>query len=166
MSMDLRSLTPTFAVAPQIRSEDVGSVAARGFRSVICNRPDGESPDQPNYVEIERACQAIELEVAYLPVQSGKVTDENVREFGMLLERIPKPTLAYCQTGMRSATLWSLSEAARGQPMANIVAITKAAGYDMTRVARRIVNGGRVPMDGGELRHEVVIVGGGAAGIA
>ena len=36
----------------------------------------------------------------------------------------------------------------------------------MNGVARRIANGGRTPTDFGDIRHEVVIVGGGAAGIA
>lgn len=43
---------------------------------------------------------------------------------------------------------------------------TKAAGYDTKGVARRIANSGRTPIDTGEVRHEVVVIGGGAAGIA
>src|SRR5215213_5673620 len=43
---------------------------------------------------------------------------------------------------------------------------TKAADYDTKGVARRTANGGRAPTDTGEVRHEVVVIGGGAAGIA
>jgi sulfide:quinone oxidoreductase len=63
-------------------------------------------------------------------------------------------------------TLWSLCEAARGTPFPEILATAKAAGYDLSAVVRRVVNGGRTPVDQPARHHEVVIVGGGAAGIA
>ncbi len=50
--------------------------------------------------------------------------------------------------------------------MTEIMAATTAAGFEMKGVVRRIVNGGRTPTRNAERRHEVVIVGGGAAGIA
>ena len=50
--------------------------------------------------------------------------------------------------------------------MPEILDATKAAGYEMKGILRRILNGGRTPTENGERRHEVVIVGGGAAGIA
>jgi sulfide:quinone oxidoreductase len=41
-----------------------------------------------------------------------------------------------------------------------------AAGYDLKGVVRRIANGGRTPLDVADASHEVVIIGGGAAGIS
>jgi sulfide:quinone oxidoreductase len=164
--MIVKMLTKTVSVAPQLRASDIKELAAQGFRSVVCNRPDGEGPDQPNFAEIEAACRATGLEAAYLPVVSGKVSDEDARAFGEFLDRLPAPTVAYCRTGTRSATLWALFEASRGRPMPDIMAAAKTAGYDLQGVVRRVANGGRTPTDGNELRHEVVIVGGGAAGIA
>ena len=37
---------PTTASAPQIAPGDVAEIAARGFKSIMCNRPDGEDPGQ------------------------------------------------------------------------------------------------------------------------
>jgi sulfide:quinone oxidoreductase len=115
--MASQSLTATFAVGPQIVAGDVPRLAAEGFRSIICNRPDGEGADHPGFAEVAAACRDAGLEAVYLPVVSGKVSDEDAGAFGALLDRLPKPTLAYCRTGTRAATLWSLSEAARGRPM-------------------------------------------------
>ena len=42
--MDARMLTPVYSVSPQILPEDMADIAARGFATVICNRPDGEEP--------------------------------------------------------------------------------------------------------------------------
>src|SRR3954469_14207428 len=164
--MTLKILTKTLSIAPQVQAGDVPDLATQGFRSVVCNRPDGEGSDQPSFAEIEAACRQCGLAAAYCPVISGDVTDSDARAFGELLESLPAPTAAYSRTGMHSATLWALSEAGRGRATPDIMAATKAAGSDLNGVARRVAGGGGAPARGGERRHEVVIVGGGAAGIA
>jgi sulfide:quinone oxidoreductase len=98
-------------------------------------------------------------------VTSGKVRDEDVESFGAALKDLPRPVLAYCRTGTRSATLWSFHESKK-RPMHEILAATKAAGYDMNGVARRISNGGKTPTDTGDAKFDVVIVGGGAGGVS
>ena len=45
--MTLIEITPAYSVAPQIGTGDVAEIAAKGFRSIICNRPDGETPTRP-----------------------------------------------------------------------------------------------------------------------
>jgi sulfide:quinone oxidoreductase len=164
--MDAKSITPALSVAAQVLPQDLPALAAAGFRSLICNRPDGEGPDQPSFAEIEAAAGAAGLQAAYLPIVSGMVGDADALAFGALMDRLPRPILAYCRTGTRSATLWSLSEGGRGRPLPEILAATRAAGYDMAGVVRRIANGGRTPADSVDASHAVVIIGGGAAGIA
>ncbi|MDB5597353.1 MAG: hcaD [Hyphomicrobiales bacterium] len=164
--MQAKSINKALSVSEQIRATDLGEIAGAGFKSIICNRPDGEGADQPGFSEIDAAAKAAGLQTAYLPVVSGMVTDADVVAFGAALDALPKPIFAYCRTGTRSATLWSLSEGSRGRPVPEILAATKAAGYDMTGVARRIANGGRTPTDIADATHDIVIVGGGAAGIA
>ena len=163
--MEFRKITDDITVSPQIGAEHLQEIVDAGFRSIICNRPDGEGADQPTFDEIGAAAKALGLEVAYLPVVSGKVTDAAAEEFGQKLRELPGPVFAYCRTGTRCATLWSLSQASAMEPPA-ILAATKSAGYDMAGVVRRIVNGGKTPTDTGDATYPVVIVGGGAAGIA
>lgn len=163
--MDIKSLTAELSVAPQIVSADMRAVAEAGFRSVICNRPDGEGPDQPLFSEIERATLEQGLQIRYLPAESGKVTDQQGAAFGALMAELPKPVLAYCRTGMRSTTMWALSQAGQ-RPLPQIIELASKAGYDLKGVVRRIVNGGKTPVEVADATHEVVIIGGGAAGIA
>ena len=163
--MEIRKITDSLAVSPQISPADLEAISQAGFRAIICNRPDGEGADQPNFSEIEQAAQAADLAVRYLPVTSGMVSDENAVDFGQALLEMPGPVLAYCRSGTRSATLWALSQAEQ-QPVADILSATKAAGYDTSGVARRIANGGKTPTDKGDAQFDVVIIGGGAAGIS
>ncbi len=163
--MDIKALTAELSVAPQITTTDMRAIADAGFRAVICNRPDGESADQPVYDELARAAQAHGLEIRHLPAESGKVTDEQGRAFGRLMNELPKPVLAFCRTGMRSTTMWALSQAGT-LPLPQIIERSAHSGYDLTGVVRRIVNGGKTPVEVAHATHDIVIVGGGAAGIA
>jgi len=163
--MEIRKIDRAISVSPQIGPADIAAIKKAGFRSIICNRPDGEGADQPGFGEIEAKAQKAGLEAIYMPIQSGMVRDEDAEKFGAALQDLPGPVFAYCRTGTRSATLWSLSQA-NAKPLSDILAATKAAGYDMNGVARRIANGGKTPTNVGDARYDVVIVGGGAAGIS
>lgn len=163
--MELKKISSKISVSPQITVADVQTIAAEGYRAIICNRPDGEGADQPSFEEIEAAAKAAGIQARYVPVQSGMVRDEDVDAFGAALDDLQRPLLAYCRTGTRSATLWSFHESKK-RPMADILAATMAAGYDMNGVARRIANGGKTPTDTGDAQFDVVIVGAGAGGIS
>ncbi|WP_420859541.1 TIGR01244 family sulfur transferase [Marivivens marinus] len=163
--MDIKTISSRISVSPQIAASDIDAIKAAGFRAIICNRPDGEAADQPTYEEIESAAKTAGLEIAYLPIVAGKVSDQDAADFGTALDTLPGPVLAYCRTGTRSATLWSLSQAATMAP-ADILSATKAAGYDMGGVVRRIVNGGKTPTTQTDASYDVVIVGAGAGGIS
>jgi len=163
--MDPKALAPGLSVSPQILPEDMAALKEKGFRAIICNRPDGEGADQPSFQEISAAAAAAGMESRYIPVSGGLVTDADTAAFDAALADLPGPVLAYCRSGMRSATLWSLSQAAsRSAP--EILGATKAAGYDMAGVVRRIANGGKTPTTNADATYDVVIVGAGAAGIS
>ena len=163
--MDIKSLTPNLSISPQILVSDMRALADAGFKAVICNRPDGEGPDQPSFKEIEAAAHEFGLQAQYLPVESGKVRDEEGQTFGQLLNTLPGPVVAYCRTGMRSTTLWALSQAGV-TPLPHILEASQKVGFDMKALVQRIANGGKTPTDQTDAAHDVVIVGGGAAGIA
>ena len=112
--MNLKPITPILSVSAQIQPQEVAALAAAGFKAIICNRPDGEGADQPSFAEIKAAAQAEGLQAACLPIVSGKVDDADAQTFGALVDSLPKPILAYCRSGTRSATLWSLAEFGHG----------------------------------------------------
>ena len=105
--MDTRPLTTALSVAPQIAPPDLKALREAGFRSVICNRPDGESSDQPAFEDIAAAARALGLEARYLPVEPNRIGDAEVAAFGQLVDTLPKPILAYCRSGNRASMLWN-----------------------------------------------------------
>lgn len=135
--MDLRTISETVTVSPQISAADVAAIAAAGYRSILCNRPDGESAGQPDYAEIEAAAHAAGLQTWFQPVISGNVTDQDGADFRAAIEALPDPVFAYCRTGTRCAMLWALAQA--GQlSVDEIMQATQAAGYDLAALAPRL----------------------------
>ena len=108
MNLPIQMLSPDFAVAPQLAPEAMAAAAAAGFRSVINNRPDLEGgPQQPASAEIEAAAIAAGLEYRHLPGNGAYQSPEEIALFGLLLEKLPKPILAFCRSGARSTKLYS-----------------------------------------------------------
>ena len=163
--MQINKITDKVSVSPQITVADMADLKAAGFKAIICNRPDGEGSDQPSFAEVEKAAKEAGIEARYVPVVGGKISDDDVVAFGAALKDLPRPVLGYCRTGTRSTTLWSFHESQK-RPMPEILAATKAAGYDMNGVARRIANHGKTPTDTGDAKYDVVIVGAGSGGIS
>ena len=111
MSLPAQPLAEDFAVSPQLGPEAMAEVAAAGFKSVICNRPDFEGgPEQPTAEAVAAAAKAAGLAWAYLPVNGGFQTEEEARQMAHLLETLPKPVLAYCRSGARSGRLYALAQ--------------------------------------------------------
>ena len=163
--MDIKTLTSNLSISPQVLVSEIQAIAQAGFKAIICNRPDGEGPDQPSFKEIEQVANQYGLEAKYLPAESGKVRDEEGQAFGQLLNALPGPVLAYCRTGMRSTTLWALSQAG-STPLPHILEACQKAGFDMKALVQRIANGGKTPSDASDASHDVLIIGAGAAGIS
>jgi len=163
--MTPKKLTDAVSIAPQITASDVATLAAEGYKAIICNRPDGEGNDQPSFAEIEMAARNAGIATRFIPVATGKVTDEDASAFAAALADLPKPALAYCRTGTRSATLWALSETGK-RPVTQILELAAKAGFDVSGVIARVSHNGIIDTDHPVATHDIVIVGGGAAGLA
>lgn len=107
MALAFMWLSPDFATAPQLGVDDVAQAAAAGFRSIVNNRPDFEGgPSQPTSQAIQDAASAAGLDYAFLPVQSGFQTPDEIARMRELLEKLPKPVLGFCRSGTRTGNLF------------------------------------------------------------
>ena len=104
--MTPQKITENFTVCPQIVLSDVTQIASGGFRSVICNRPDGESPDQTPVALIEAEVRKAGLEFRFIPVVSGAMTQDDVDSMAAALSEMPAPVFAYCRSGTRCGVLF------------------------------------------------------------
>src|SRR3546814_17562301 len=93
-TMTIRSLTPALSVSPQIDPADVVALAASGFRSIVCNRPDGEEAGQPTAAAIAAVAEAPGLRCVHIPVMSGGVDEGAVAQLARPLPPPPPPVPA------------------------------------------------------------------------
>ena len=92
--MQVNRIGDGLSVVAQVTPEDVPDLAMTGFRAIICNRPDGEGPDQPTHEEVAASAAAAGLALRCLPVNSGMVSDADAAAFGATLRELPEPVLA------------------------------------------------------------------------
>ncbi|MDF1854888.1 TIGR01244 family sulfur transferase [Pseudooceanicola sp.] len=135
--MDIRTLTPRYAVTPQITAEDIDAIKAAGFTRVICNRPDAENPPDLFAAEIEAAVRAAGLEFVALPLTYPTMTPEAIAQHMAALEA-DGPVLAYCASGTRCTTIWALGRAGQGANVDDILAAAARAGYDLASLRPRL----------------------------
>jgi len=130
-----KAVVPNFAVAPQLGADDFSYAYEVGYRSVICNRPDGEAMGQMSASEAEAAAKAAGLSFTFIPVAGGFSMDD-VEATEKALGALEGPILAYCRSGTRSITLWGLASAkARTSTPSEITKAAHEAGYDLDSFA-------------------------------
>lgn len=105
--MDYRKVNDDFSVSGQITVGQVPAIAAAGFRSLICNRPDTED-GAVAHDEIAEAAKSAGLEFRFIPVVSGAITRDDVADMAAALKDLPTPVFAYCRSGARCLNLYGL----------------------------------------------------------
>lgn len=122
-------ITDSVSVAPQITPDDVAQAATQGFRTIVNNRPDGESFDQPPGADIAAAAQAAGLDYVAIPIDH---TGFNLDQVDAMTSALANgPVLAFCRSGTRSCNLWALAAAKQGKDPAAIIAAAGAGGYNV-----------------------------------
>ena len=132
--MPIFQLTDTLSVAGQITPEDIPGIAAQGITVVVCNRPDGEVPQQATMDEIEAACNATGLLFVRYPVTAMDFPGPDLDGLGDLFDDPGQSVLAYCRTGTRCANLWVATRDPADQTDA--IQIARDIGFDLSMVIR------------------------------
>ena len=128
--MDLRAITDSYSVAPQLEPADMATLAASGVTTVICNRPDGENPAPLQAAAMQAAAEAAGLAFVYNPVVDGQLTMDNVDEQRDAIDGAEGPVVAYCASGNRSTVVWALGMAG-SLPTDDIIARGEKWGYQL-----------------------------------
>ena len=132
--MPIFKLSESLSVAAQITPQDVPNIAAQGFTTVVCNRPDGEVPGQASMDEIEAACNAAGLLFVRYPVNAMNFPGADLDGLGELFDDPSQSVLAYCRTGTRCANLWVATRSDQDTPEA--IKVARDIGFDLSMVVR------------------------------
>lgn len=169
--MKIKHINTELSVSDQITVNDLDELASAGIKSLICNRPDHETEPEHTTVEIEQHARQLGIELHYLPVEHATIDSDDVRAFEAAFVSTPKPVHAYCRSGLRAITLWSLLQIKQGAELDSVNSTAQQAGYDFGAFGEKFsavieqLKAER-PIASATHAYELVIVGAGAAGIS
>lgn len=103
-------LAPQVYVCGQLFEQDLKLVGKQGVRSIINNRPDGETVGQPLSTDLARVAMDHGMTMLHFPVEAGSISDAQVEAFAKICDELERPLLLFSRTGARATKLWELSE--------------------------------------------------------
>ena len=127
--MSIEKIADYLYVSRQLNERTAKQVAQYNIKTVICNRPDGEEPNQPDFETVKAWLQANGVDT---------ITDELLQEFEVTVAKSESPILAYCRTGTRSAMLWALNQSKRGVEVNSLIRAADLAGIDLTKMREKL----------------------------
>ena len=124
-------VTDRLSVLSQPGPEDFPALAALGVKLIINNRPDGEEPGQLSAGKGAELAAKAGMAYRHVPVRLPELGMAEIEAFSEALAGADGPVHAHCRSGVRSATLWALSEVMAGRIAAsNVGPAIKAIGFD------------------------------------
>ena len=136
--MQFNQVTPNYTVSEQICEPDLVTIAAAGFTTVICNRPDHEIGAELHAQFIQAEAERLGLHFVTNPISNQiGLTMENLSLQSQAIDTAKGPVFAYCRSGMRSTMCWAMLSA--GQLATDdIVHAAAKAGYNLDKMRAQI----------------------------
>ena len=128
--MQISNIYELYYVSPQIALMDMEFLSGKGFKKIICNRPDFEVPPSIQSKVIEKSALEIGISFEYHPLTFENMYAENIEKQMAFIEESESPVLAYCTSGTRSAAIWALGQTGK-MSRDEILKITLASGYNL-----------------------------------
>ncbi len=128
--MEIKKLDDRLSVTAQPGIEDIEILAQEGYRTIISNRPRGESDDQPNMEALKDKAESLGMTWREIPVKPGEYSQADIDAFAEVLESAPTPIIGFCRTGKRVSHLWAYSQA-QTCPIEDLLKAAESAGHDL-----------------------------------
>lgn len=108
--MNFRQLHENFSISEQITLDDIKALSSQGVKTIICNRPDGEEPNQLTCAEIKVVASEHKIDFIHIPVPGRDIPADALDKFVEVIANTDGKIHAYCKTGTRSSIFWDLSQ--------------------------------------------------------
>jgi len=128
----MKELPGDVFVTGQLLSAQMQALAEQGVMGFINNRPDMEAPIQPTTEELEGAALNIGVDYHYIPM-SGGLTPGLIEASVTAFKNTPRPIVAFCASGMRSAALWAFAHVEE-MGVDGVMAAIQEAGFNLEQI--------------------------------
>ena len=110
LQMRVLELAPQVYASGQLFEQDLRLAAKQGVRSIMNNRPDGESIGQPSSADIAKVAEELGMAFVHFPVDPKSITRQNAEAFSKACDELERPLLIFCRSGARSTRIWEMAE--------------------------------------------------------
>lgn len=104
----MKELPGDVFIMGQVVESHMQALSEQGVMGFINNRPDMEAPVQPKSGELESAAKGFGVAYAHIPM-SGGLSPSLIEASVTAYKDTPRPIVAFCASGMRSAVLWAFA---------------------------------------------------------
>ena len=104
----MKELPGDVFITGQLLAAQIQALSEQGVMTFVNNRPDMEAPIQPRSEELEQTTQTLGVDYFHIPM-SGGLTPGLIEASVTAYENAPRPIVAFCASGMRSAVLWGFA---------------------------------------------------------
>ena len=108
--MRVLELAPQVYASGQLFEHDLRLAAKQGVRSIMNNRPDGESIGQPPSADIAKVSEELGMTFVHFPVDPKSITRQDAEAFAKVCDELERPLLIFCRSGARSTRIWEMAE--------------------------------------------------------
>jgi len=95
-------------ITGQLLAAQMQALSEQGVMGFINNRPDMEAPVQPRSDELEQMAQTLGVDYFHIPMAGG-LSPGLIEASVTAYKNMPRPIVAFCASGMRSAALWAFA---------------------------------------------------------
>ena len=128
----MRELPGDVFVTGQLDLMTMTALAEQGVMSFINNRPDNEAVMQPSADSLANAAKELGVDYRHIPMAGGipaATLDASLEAFA----NMPRPIVAFCASGMRSAALWCFAHV-DSLCVDGVLAAVTEAGYSLSQI--------------------------------
>ena len=134
----MRELPGDVFVTGQLMPAQLQALAEQGVMSFINNRPDQEAPLQPTSDDMEQAAMAMSLDYFHIPM-AGNLTPGLIEASLTAYQNAPRPIVAFCASGTRSAALWAFAHVDQ-LGVDSVMAALTGAGYSLEQLRQPLTD--------------------------
>jgi len=128
----MKELPGDVFVGGQIDIVTLTALSEQGVMSFINNRPDNEGHMQPSSESLAAAAAELGVDYVHIPMAGG-ITDHTLESSIKAYSELPRPIVAFCASGMRSAVLWGFAHVEELGVDGVMKAISEA-GYNLEQI--------------------------------
>ena len=128
----MKELPGDVFVTGQLLAAQIQALAEQGVMSFINNRPDMEAPMQPLSEDLEKIAHELGVDYHHIPMAGG-LTPGLIEASATAYKEMPRPIVAFCASGMRSAALWAFAHA-DSLGVDGVMDGVSSAGYNLEQI--------------------------------